>query len=201
MKTFNPEHYEQRKEKFLKVALHLFADKGYAETSLAQIASSCHLQKPILYHYFKDKADILREVIRRHWKNRDARRANIPEGATLEESLTRMGLNYLAQMEKQENRDYLLLIYRNASVNRFLRDEYFSSRDENLKKTGLKRCRKLIAEKKGQTPETARQAMFQFRAALMRYVLEAKIWKAGFAVEFDEKIFVKRLAKIYARGV
>jgi AcrR family transcriptional regulator len=40
-------------------AAELFARKGYAATSMNEIAEASHLSKPGLYHHFKDKAGVL----------------------------------------------------------------------------------------------------------------------------------------------
>lgn len=42
-----------------KRAAELFARKGYAATSMNEIAEASHLSKPGLYHHFKDKAEVL----------------------------------------------------------------------------------------------------------------------------------------------
>ncbi len=42
-----------------KSAAELFARKGYAATSMNEIAEASHLSKPGLYHHFKDKAEVL----------------------------------------------------------------------------------------------------------------------------------------------
>jgi len=37
--------------------------------------------------------------------------------------------------------------------------------------------------------------------SLMHYALEAKMWKAGPALEFTDREYVASLAKIFARGM
>jgi AcrR family transcriptional regulator len=47
-------------------AAELFARKGYAATSMNEIAEASHLSKPGLYHHFKDKAEVLLHIADGH---------------------------------------------------------------------------------------------------------------------------------------
>ncbi|MBB3641641.1 TetR/AcrR family transcriptional regulator [Variovorax atrisoli] len=47
-------------------AAELFARKGYAATSMNEIAEASHLSKPGLYHHFKDKAEVLFHIVDGH---------------------------------------------------------------------------------------------------------------------------------------
>jgi TetR/AcrR family transcriptional regulator len=43
-------------------AARLFADKGYASASVADIAAACGVSKALLYHYYRDKEDLLHDI-------------------------------------------------------------------------------------------------------------------------------------------
>jgi len=43
-------------------AARLFADKGYASASIADIAAACDISKALLYHYYRDKEDLLFDI-------------------------------------------------------------------------------------------------------------------------------------------
>jgi len=47
----------------IKQALRVFRTKGYADTSMQDIANACGLQKGSLYHHFKGKKGLLKAVI------------------------------------------------------------------------------------------------------------------------------------------
>jgi len=51
------------RELLLRTAINLFAEKGYADTSIREIGIRANVSTSILYHYFKSKEDILFEVI------------------------------------------------------------------------------------------------------------------------------------------
>ena len=57
------------KPKISEIALHLFAERGYAAVSMRQIASKVGLQVGALYNYFPDKQTILSELLISHMEN------------------------------------------------------------------------------------------------------------------------------------
>jgi AcrR family transcriptional regulator len=57
------------KPKISEIALHLFAERGYAAVSMRQIASKVGLQAGALYNYFPDKQTILADLLRNHMEN------------------------------------------------------------------------------------------------------------------------------------
>ena len=63
MNVSDPAVFQIRKETILQHARHLFANKGYAETSMDDIAHACNIQKASLYHYFKSKQEILQQMV------------------------------------------------------------------------------------------------------------------------------------------
>ena len=57
------------KPKISEIALHLFAERGYAAVSMRQIAFKVGLQVGALYNYFPDKQTILSELLINHMEN------------------------------------------------------------------------------------------------------------------------------------
>jgi AcrR family transcriptional regulator len=53
------------RDKILAVALRLFADRGYAGTSVQDIVSGAKVTKPALYYYFPSKADLYQALLDR----------------------------------------------------------------------------------------------------------------------------------------
>jgi AcrR family transcriptional regulator len=63
---FAPDKHEQHESKrvaILQQAARLFDERGYYETSLADIAASLHVTKPTLYYYVANKEDIVTQII------------------------------------------------------------------------------------------------------------------------------------------
>src|SRR4051794_32828193 len=58
-----------RKEELTRIAARLFAERGYAGTSLADLAAALGVQRPSLYHHIQSKEDLLWEVA---WEGAEA---------------------------------------------------------------------------------------------------------------------------------
>jgi AcrR family transcriptional regulator len=58
--------YEEQRDTIVRQATALFAQGGYTETSMNQVAEACALSKPALYHYFKDKSALLVAITEEH---------------------------------------------------------------------------------------------------------------------------------------
>jgi AcrR family transcriptional regulator len=72
MAVTDSESKPSTRERILEVALELFNEHGYAETSLREIADRLGVTKAALYYYFERKEDILLELhLRMHAVFRD----------------------------------------------------------------------------------------------------------------------------------
>ena len=58
--------YELQRETILARAAELFAQHGYTATSMNQVAEACGVSKPSLYHYVRDKHQLLAEIAETH---------------------------------------------------------------------------------------------------------------------------------------
>lgn len=56
---------DQSRQKILNSAFELFAQKGYAQTSVDSIARDANVSKGLIYHYFDSKEHILKAVFAR----------------------------------------------------------------------------------------------------------------------------------------
>ena len=58
--------YETQREQILARAAELFAQHGYTATTMNQVAQACGVSKPSLYHYVRDKYQLLVEIAEQH---------------------------------------------------------------------------------------------------------------------------------------
>jgi TetR/AcrR family transcriptional regulator len=58
--------YDQQRDEMLARAAELFAQRGYPGTSMNEVAAACGVTKPALYHYFRDKDDLLAGIAQNH---------------------------------------------------------------------------------------------------------------------------------------
>lgn len=54
-----------RKEQILEVATNLFSEKGFENTALSEVCKVAHVSKGLIFHHFKSKNDLLREIFKR----------------------------------------------------------------------------------------------------------------------------------------
>ncbi len=59
-------NYDAKRRAILDRSAELFAEHGYDRASMSRIAEACGVSKANLYHYYKDKEELLFDVIRFH---------------------------------------------------------------------------------------------------------------------------------------
>jgi len=58
--------FDATREAILVQAAQLFAKQGYPGTSMNQVAEACEVSKPTLYHYVRDKHELLAQICQNH---------------------------------------------------------------------------------------------------------------------------------------
>ena len=58
--------FEIQREQMLAAAARLFATQGYTATTMQQVAQACEVSKATLYHYVRDKHDLLAQITQSH---------------------------------------------------------------------------------------------------------------------------------------
>ena len=54
--------FEATREEILVAAARLFSAQGYPGTTMNQVAEACEVSKPTLYHYVRDKHELLMQI-------------------------------------------------------------------------------------------------------------------------------------------
>lgn len=100
---------EKTRERLLEVATRLYGERGYSETSIADICAELDITKGALFHHFKSKVELFREVWTRLQVEMDsearaaaiaARSLTDPYAAFMAGSRTY--LNYVARKDFQQ---------------------------------------------------------------------------------------------------
>lgn len=60
------EAFDEIRQDILDRAAGLFARNGYTRTSMDGVAKLCGVTKPTLYHYYRDKDDLLLSIVNQH---------------------------------------------------------------------------------------------------------------------------------------
>lgn len=83
----------------LATAARLFAERGYPAASIAELAAACGVSKALLYHYYRDKEQLLFDIADRYIDRlvaltHDVRAQPAPPEAQLRELIERFLLAY-----------------------------------------------------------------------------------------------------------
>ena len=62
------DNYDDKRRAILDRSAELFSEYGYDRASMSRISAACGVSKANLYHYYKDKDELLFDVIRVHLK-------------------------------------------------------------------------------------------------------------------------------------
>ncbi|MDQ2928639.1 MAG: TetR/AcrR family transcriptional regulator [Pseudomonadota bacterium] len=89
--------YDEQREQILARAARLFAQRGYTATSMNEVAEACGVSKPSLYHYVRDKHQLLVEIAAAHVARLEALVAEVQaEGLAPEQRVRRLITAFLA---------------------------------------------------------------------------------------------------------
>lgn len=92
--------YDDKRRAILDRSAELFAQHGYDRASMSMIAEACGVSKALLYHYYRDKEELLFDVIRFHLEELlDAVDAGDDPGLPPEERLRRLSVALLGAYE------------------------------------------------------------------------------------------------------
>src|SRR6476646_9896589 len=58
--------HDLKRRAILDRSAELFAERGYARTSMSEIAEACGSSKALLYHYYENKEQLLYDLLEAH---------------------------------------------------------------------------------------------------------------------------------------
>lgn len=200
MKVLDPTVFKIRKETILQHARHLFANKGYAETSMDDIAHACHMQKASLYHYFGSKQELLQQMVDLEvdlwWSSRLKDYENFPN---LNETLTQIGKTFLKDMDDIRHREFFKIIHFESHKNPAILKALKESPTHNKQGFYAVFARHL----EGQLPkEQIAMFMTQFMGGIVHYASLSRLRGENMCFEpFDDGKYVDQLVSIFVKGI
>lgn len=104
-RTKRQEQAAARREQLVHTAMRLFAERGYRDTSVRDIARAAEVNEALLYHYFANKADLFRAVLAEYAPFRAVeafRTAAVGPAASrsLHDALLAFGRDFLARLRE-----------------------------------------------------------------------------------------------------
>ncbi len=196
-KILNKQKHADQKRRFVAQARKLFASHGVMETSMSQIARACKVTKAALYHYFKSKDEILREIFLSHVEEKDAVVNLLKQAKDLEECFYLLGKNHLLEMNRPEHVELMRIMLSETMKSPEMRKFYLHFITEQL--TFIVQeilIPKLITRK---SEKDIKLLFFQFFASLMHYSWHQMMVGDITPLIGDGETFVRSLAKTYAK--
>jgi AcrR family transcriptional regulator len=196
-KTVNELKHQEHKLKIIGKAQALFAEKGYSETSMADIAEACEVQKATLYHYFDSKEALLFGILDCH-ANQDKqneRFCRLFSGKTLEERLYQMGKFHLEEMDTKEALDFMKILLVETTTSGRMK-EYYQAFIHKQMEIMVEEVVKPVAQD-GMSPIEMKRLVFQFFASLMHYSWQTRMVGKIDDIVGDDDAYLHSLAKTF----
>lgn len=73
--------YDDKRKAILARTARLFAERGYARTSMSEIGEACGISKALFYHYYESKEQLLADMLAEHFSELEAAVAAVDEAA------------------------------------------------------------------------------------------------------------------------
>jgi AcrR family transcriptional regulator len=197
-KTVNETKHHEQTLKIIDKARSLFAEKGYAETSMADIAEACNVQKPTLYHYFESKEALLFGILECHVQEDGVQEhfCRVFLGKNLEERLYQVAKYHLEEISNKETFDFLKILMVETTNGNNRMKGYFQAFIRSRIDDFVKGVVAPMLKDRMSEIEMNRFA-FQFFSSLMHYS-----WQTRMVGSFEDKVgseddYIRALAKIF----
>jgi len=105
---------EERREHILKIAREVFFEQGYSAASMSMIAARIGGSKGTLYNYFKSKEELFEAQVRDSCGQAAERILKTSPDGEPEETLTRLGEQYLQHLYTESNAQMLRILVAEA---------------------------------------------------------------------------------------
>ena len=108
-RTKAPTHELQRSS-ILDAAAQLFAEKGFHNASMAELAKACGVSKPLLYHYYRDKEHILFDIADSYMERLLAIFAEVADkGLDAEAHFRELVMSFMGEYEHSQSQHMVLV--------------------------------------------------------------------------------------------
>lgn len=108
----------EKKARIIDVAMHEFAQHGYRDTKTDDIATQADVSKGLIFHYFKSKANLYLETVRRTFdKINQAADLSVWQDATDLKTMIVRALRYKIKMQLQYPDEFTLAMQAYGDTN------------------------------------------------------------------------------------
>ena len=195
--TLNEAKHQEHRKRILGQAQKLFAERGYSDTSMSDLAEACKVQKATLYHYFESKEALLFGVIECHADTEDHALLleKIRSAKTLEEKFYQLAKQHCEEMSRPENLSFLKILLIETYTNPKMKDFYLAF----IKRQTEFLVKEIVEPVLGNRmkPQEMRRLLFQFLAALIHYTWQVRMVGPIQDVIGSEEAYIRLLSRTY----
>jgi AcrR family transcriptional regulator len=191
---------EQRKKELIKVGLRLFSENGYDATSIRDIAKGAGVTEGLIYHYFRGKKDLLKEIVECSVLDDPLDRyLKTAEHLPLGEVFSRIGRDILESLRKKKEIFRLML----AEARLFEKDaDYFIPKliyQNNMSRLGVFLKSRM---KRGEIREMEPIILArQFTGSLVAFFIFQEILLGKVVTDVPAELFIKNLVDVFLNGI
>lgn len=195
-----PGSTENRREQIIRAAIRVFAKKGFAGASNKDVADEAKITPGLIYHYFKNKEDLLRAAIEGN-PTRQLLRSIPPEMLALptRELLKEVALQFL---QVAEDKDFVRLI--RVYLPEVIRNPKVAPAGMSTVWRVVETLEQALAEKmqEGSLKEGDPALLSQlFVGCIMDLVLRRQIMKDPKALKYSDEEIVNALVDMTMKGL
>jgi len=197
MRRADPARHRRQTAKILGNARRLFARYGYDRVSMDRLAAACHLTKPALYYYFRNKRAVLLAMLEAHWREQAAVVATFRPSADLRETLQAFAELVLRESHRPENGDIIRVVLAEAGRRPEIGQAFFEVFGPAVERTLVGFVGPHLA--RGYTRPMTLALLHQFVGSLSHYSLVRQMFKAKKEHLPEQKTYVALLVDGFLR--
>lgn len=182
------------KEKIIKMAVRLMAEKGYNAVSMNEIATNLGITKPMLYYHFKNKDEIIKEAFYNKAKEIKEMKIEIDDNTDIEDIIYQKAISHYNLIKKNPNVLKCFFKIIDSPKSNPLHRYAIELRENNIKK--IKDILERLSEKNKIKKENIEYAIYLISSLISYIMFEMRIKPDN----INEKI-INNLSKIMAIGI
>jgi len=190
---------KMKKNELINIAMNKFAENGFRNTSMSEIADSAEMASGTIYNYFKNKEELLMEIIKKY---ADRSLGEIDNNSVEKLIFSYFNNIYNRNEETNENEfNAILAFLPEILMNKKLGKEFFI----NVINPRMNEARKYILELREQDKINEIDPELITRTVFSSFIGMTVLYMMGDKFLDEEKIFsrdtLNEMVKIYSKGL
>lgn len=188
---------KEKVDRLIHAARDLFSQKGFAKTTMAQIAKKAGVSTGTAYAYFSDKGEVLQKVLQEHVEEilhpAEEIMANLPRNADVKSTLKKI-INCFIKVQKQE------FGLQNIFFERRLTDENFRKFVIQYRERGREIGRQLVTKFGSAKAKRNKEATAQVIVGLLDFCVHiGRVFPSDVTVEQACRVGIEMITSYFKR--